>query len=557
MIKSVTYSLALLLAGAALLLPPGEVARALVGGAEDLMPTVTAGLWLTKLFLLISAGLVWLVNTDLEHFAPPSEPVATRGISTGLEWTRTDLYVILALFAVSVVVRIPGLNQGLWYDEIQTLVDYVRLPAGEILTRYDSANNHILFSILAHSAIQLFGESAWALRLPAALLGALSIPIVYVFGRQIAPRTEAFLAAAFLSVSYHHVWFSQNARGYAGLLVGTVLASSVFLSLLAARRVRPELVIAYALISALSVWTHLTAAVTVGAHGVVWLLATLDRPRHLSSPTSLAILAALALAGLFSLALYGPILPQMAGTLSGGGSSPVDTAWKDPSWMVFESMRNLSRGIPGGWGALLVVVIVALIGIQSYGRQSPLVLTILLLPAALMGILILGTGRNLWPRFFFFSAGFALLIGVRGGATLLRRLAPLAPVNRWALGLGLLVVAVSASMVPRAWGPKQDFRAALEYVTEARADADAVISLDLTRYPFHEYLELEWQVVDSPVGLSAVEAAHPRTWVLYTFPVRLEATFPELWDKLQNEYRIASVVPGTVGGGDIIILVKP
>ena len=395
--------------GAALLLPPGEVARALVGGAEDLMPTVTAGLWLTKLFLLISAGLVWLVNTDLEHFAPPSEPVATRGISTGLEWTRTDLYVILALFAVSVVVRIPGLNQGLWYDEIQTLVDYVRLPAGEILTRYDSANNHILFSILAHSAIQLFGESAWALRLPAALLGALSIPIVYVFGRQIAPRTEAFLAAAFLSVSYHHVWFSQNARGYAGLLVGTVLASSVFLSLLAARRVRPELVIAYALISALSVWTHLTAAVTVGAHGVVWLLATLDRPRHLSSPTSLAILAALALAGLFSLALYGPILPQMAGTLSGGGSSPVDTAWKDPSWMVFESMRNLSRGIPGGWGALLVVVIVALIGIQSYGRQSPLVLTILLLPAALMGILILGTGRNLWPRFFFFSAGFCFV----------------------------------------------------------------------------------------------------------------------------------------------------
>ena len=56
-------------------------------------------------------------------------------------------------------------------------------------------------------------------------------------------------------------------------------------------------------------------------------------------------------------------------------------------------------------------------------------------------------------------------------------------------------------------------------------------------------------------GGSRSGAAGP--WVLYTFPVRLAATYPDLWGKLQAEYRTATVVPGTVGGGDIVIMVNP
>jgi len=326
---------------------------------------------------------------------------------------------------------------------------------------------------------------------------------------------------------------------------------------LSAGKVRPELVLGYAAVSAFTVWTHLTASVTVLAHGIVLLLITFGRPRRLGSPTSLAILIALTLAGLFSLALYGPVLPQLASTLSGGSAASVATEWQNPSWFVLESLRNLSQGIPGGWPAILIGTIIVLVGILSYARQSPLVLSVLLLPAALMGILILGTGHNLWPRFFFFSAAFAVLIGVRGGVTLIRRVAPQAQATRWELALGLIVVVFSALTVPRAWGPKQDFQAAVEYVAESRAEADAVISVDLTRYPFREYYGLDWVVVDSPAALSEIEATHPRTWVLYTFPVRLSATYPDLWDKLQAEYRTATVFPGTVGGGDIVIMVKP
>jgi uncharacterized membrane protein len=45
-----------------------------------------------------------------------------------------------------------------------------------------------------------------------------SIGALYLLGRAVAGPTEALFAAALMTVAYHHVWFSQNARGYSGLL---------------------------------------------------------------------------------------------------------------------------------------------------------------------------------------------------------------------------------------------------------------------------------------------------------------------------------------------------
>jgi mannosyltransferase len=77
------------------------------------------------------------------------------------------------------------------------------------------------------------GESPWTLRLPALVWGAASIPALYYFGRQITHRREAFLATLFMVANCQHVWFSQNARGYTGLVLGALLTSSLFVQLVA------------------------------------------------------------------------------------------------------------------------------------------------------------------------------------------------------------------------------------------------------------------------------------------------------------------------------------
>src|SRR5690606_25369857 len=129
-------------------------------------------------------------------------------------FTRVDAVIVAVLVGGGLALRIPGLNAGLWYDEIIALLNAVRLPAAEIVSSFETLNNHVLYSLLAHASVAWFGESAWALRLPALAFGIVSLPVLYLLGRRITDRREALLAAVLMTVSYHHVWFSQNARGY-------------------------------------------------------------------------------------------------------------------------------------------------------------------------------------------------------------------------------------------------------------------------------------------------------------------------------------------------------
>src|SRR5262249_10083457 len=147
-------------------------------------------------------------------------------------WGRTEKFAIGGLVVCALGLRLYDLGDGLWYDEIRTLVGYVRQPVGVIVSTFESQNQHLLYSLLARLSVAVLGESAWSLRLPAAVFGAASIWAAYWFGRLVTGRREALLAAGLLTFSYHHVWFSQNARGYSGLLCLTLVASGLFLRLL-------------------------------------------------------------------------------------------------------------------------------------------------------------------------------------------------------------------------------------------------------------------------------------------------------------------------------------
>jgi hypothetical protein len=67
--------------------------------------------------------------------------------------------VLAGLLITGLALRLHDLGVGLWYDEIMAMVDYVRLPLGQILTTYDSQNQHMLFSVLARLSVDLFGDS--------------------------------------------------------------------------------------------------------------------------------------------------------------------------------------------------------------------------------------------------------------------------------------------------------------------------------------------------------------------------------------------------------------
>ena len=68
--------------------------------------------------------------------------------------------ILLLLTAVAAVLRLVGANRQLWFDEMVTLINSVRVPMVDLLTSYPSDNQHTLFSVLAQLSVMLPGRPA-------------------------------------------------------------------------------------------------------------------------------------------------------------------------------------------------------------------------------------------------------------------------------------------------------------------------------------------------------------------------------------------------------------
>lgn len=531
------------------LVPTRTYASILLGSGE--LPAhvtkVLTGIGIAKAVLMLHAVLLLLVPRTLrvEGQLLPAY--------SGRKPVRTEWMILVALVALGAALRVHDLGSGLWYDEIETLVAYARLPVGHIITTFDSQNQHLLYSITSAVTIGLFGESSWALRLPAAVFGTLSLLAVFWFGRRVTDVRESSLATAVLAFSYHHLWFSQNARGYTALLFCSLVGTGLFIQLLRNERQGWGVPVLYGITMALAIYTHITAVLLVLAHllvlSVLWW-----RQRRIAPGAGTPAFWGIVFATTFTLQLYAIVLPQFLATFL-TPSHAVDTAWKDPFWLLLETLRGLGAGLPGGWVALGAAMLVAVAGVVSYWREAPALVWLFALPALLTAAVAAGLGHNLWPRFFFFSAGFAVLVAIRGIFGL-ARVTRLPHPARWAIVASCLLVLGSAATLRRAWLPKQDYLGAARYVRAAQGIGDAVVVVDLTTYPYRQYLQEPWNQVEDVNSLMAIEQSHPHTWVLYTFPIRLAAAYPEIWSRLQTDYTTAAVFPGTVGGGAIVVMVS-
>jgi len=567
MSKPVVAVAALLLV-AAFALPTESLTRALVG------PGIPLGRLATGVLILKGAlALLALVLVLASRWAPRGEPSAPL-VESGLRpAARLDAGAIWALVGVALLgfsLRWNALGVGLSFDEIDTLVNYARRPLHEVIALFDSQNQHLAYSVFARLSFIAFGESAVALRLPAALLGVGSLVAVYGFARRVTDRRESIFATLLLTVAYHHIWFSQNARGYTGLLLFTLLGSSQFLRMLG--ETRPSGLRAplwYGLWMALATLTHATAVLIVTAHALVWLgLLWFRRGQALGANRWQPALGGL-FAASFSLVGYALVLPQFVDTLLAPTLPGVQSVWKSPWWLVSETFQGVARGVPGGAFTLVLALGVFALGVRSYARQSPAVLAVFFTPALVTLAALLATKHNLWPRMFFFGAGFYVLVALRGIVEWTRifsfgQLPGL--LDRLTMAALSLACLANAASLPLAWRPKQNFEGPRAFLAETRRPGDAVVTVGMTALPYAAYFTEPWQSVDTPDAarpdsqrsldaLLAIEAAHPRTWIVFTTPPQLLARQPLIWQRIEKEY-IAQreTFWGTLGGGEVVVV---
>ena len=461
--------------------------------------------------------------------------------------------VILGILTVvAVALRIPGLNSCMWLDEVLTMVRFARPPVSQILTSFPDQNQHMLYSLLAHASMQAFGEHVWALRLPSLLFGVASIWSLFLVGRRLIGEKEALLACALCTVSYHHIWFSQNARGYMGLLFFTNLATWLWLEAMDRDSLRTWT--GYAVAVALGMWIHMTMLFVVGVHGLIFLVVWFRSGRN---PARLGrALSGFLLCGTLTAQLFALTLPEFFRTAVGEISMPSE--WTNPLWVVRESLRSLQIGFAG----LMVVLaggVMVLAGWFSILRREARAAWAMVLPGIAGGGLMLFLGHNLWPRFFFFCMGFALLIAIRGTTELPRWIEKLNLFRRpWAAQAGYamagLMILASAITVPRCYAlPKQDFTGARAWVEQQRKPGDAVVVVGLAEHAYAPYYAPSWSVARTPGELNAIHPGGGRTFLVYTLPIELRAFHPELWQAVDSRFTVERVFWGTLGGGEVYV----
>lgn len=555
-----------------LLLPRSVLVEASGVSDAGALEAVRLGATLHKVFAVLlglSAFAVgWLVKR-----ARPAPPAPALDFGT----TR-DRLALGGVLLLALALRLVGLDSGLWYDEIVTLVSFVRLPFEQLALTYTSLNNHMLFSLAARASVLLFSESNWALRLPAVLFGVASIAATWWLAIQVLTRRQALLVAALMSVSYHHVWFSQNARGYTGLLFFSIVATTLFLE--GMRRRGRLLWVAYAVVFALAMYVHLSAVFTFLAHTLVYatlfavrrvpaLRARLVKQDNLPGAGEWWPLLGFAFGSVLILQLNGILFPQMIqvyetkmAVQTKGGI----TEWKNPLWTALEILRVLALnpvmavGIPVA-GTLMAV------GFLRFLKDNPLLATLLVVHVPLTATILIAIEFHIWPRYFLVDMGFFLIILVYGAFLVAGWLADklglaargLGPERAGTVAVGLMIL-VSLATVPRNYQlPKQDYEGAIAFVEQARAPRDRIVTVGIIEDPLEDLYDKSWPSVETAEDLARVRADAERTWLLATFPAQLRSHHPDVLEAIERDFELAKAFPGTLSGGEVLVYrsVKP
>ena len=423
-------------------------------------------------------------------------------------------------------------------------------------------------------SIALFGEHEWSVRLPAVMLGTATIPALYWCARRVMPRLPALGGALLLAVSYHHIFFSQNARGYAGYMLFGVLSSGLLVEGL--RQDRGRTWVLYVLTLTLGFSIQLLTVFVAAAHGLVGLFALLQvRGR---GGTALPLLGRLAgvftAAGLFAFMMYASVIPQ-AMIVARTTYTSASTGFQPGS---LEFLQEMIRGLSAGFGTGLLLGVIPFLALGALGF---VVLALrnwawafaLVFPALVTATFLLVRGFTFSPRFFLLGLPLAIVCAVQGlwsVAEFVTRRDANAPrlASRTASALVLLLCAASALSLGAYYRhPKQDYRGAIREVESRRKPGDAVIVFGVaekgTRYYTRRLgvpANAGYIYVRSEAAVDSVLASDPTRGVLMiaTFARELRMNHPALYQRARNEWPSPRIFEGTVGDGALLVFeVRP
>lgn len=370
-----------------------------------------------------------------------------------------------------------------------------------------------LYYLLLRAWLTCAGGSEFALRLPSAIAGVLTVALLVRAGRKWLGGRAARWAALLLALNPFHVWHSREARMYA--LLG-LLALATLMAF--ARALRSRAAAAWAALVASSAAAFLSHyfALYLPLIEFAFLLVTFRRHRRALARWAVAqALAVLPLAA-WLMALYG----------AGGGTFGIGWISRPQPADLLKTLWSFSMAYDGRvtWGVVAGSVIwVALAALGLCGvrdrRQAGLLLglTMMLPPVATF---LLSFRRPTYVDRFFIGGLPAFVLLAAAGLALLPRLAG-RTAALFLAGLGLWG-AVRLGADP--FFAKEGWRDAAVWI-ETREEQGDVLALRHFQYlvPFSYYYRGSLEPVavtlnQKTTPLEEIAAGHGRVWVVFRGP---------------------------------------
>jgi len=247
------------------------------------------------------------------------------------------------------VLRLYGLErQSLWNDELSSWDRSNLASVTQVVDEGARDDGHPpAYLVLLYFLGKYVRPTESTLRFPSVVAGVLSILMMYLMGRRLYTDREGLLAAAFMAVLWCPIYFSQEARPYALLILVSLLTTYFWLPFLPALNLglKPTAgsVVGYLLSAIACIYLHYFGLWLVGFQGLAALLLSW-RWHRLRLPLLLTY-------GLIAVSFL-PWLPMMWVQLHQQVTDPL----KPPEFSIFTDFaRLLFNGLRRGIAVVLLL----------------------------------------------------------------------------------------------------------------------------------------------------------------------------------------------------------
>lgn len=142
-------------------------------------------------------------------------------------------WLVLLITLTGVFLRLLLLRtKGMWLDETFSVWLANHTVAGMLHWIVKIDQHPPLYYLLLHAWIAYFGDTPYYARLLSAMLGAGTIPVMYLIGKRMSGVVTGLAAAVFFALSPFHIYFAQETRMYTLLTFNAAVAIYALVRLL-------------------------------------------------------------------------------------------------------------------------------------------------------------------------------------------------------------------------------------------------------------------------------------------------------------------------------------